>query len=258
MIIASTVISCAKVPMTGRRQFKLLPESELVSMSLTSYQAFLDTSQVVRSGNDRDAVVRVGSRIAKAVESYLATTRDSSDIKNYNWQFNLVQDNQVNAWCMPGGKVVFYTGIMPICQSDEGIAVVMGHEIAHAIARHGNERMSQGIAQQLGGVALAVALSDKPEETQNLYSMAYGVGTNLGVMLPFSRKHESEADEIGLMFMAMAGYNPEEAPKFWERMNAIGGTRPPAFLSTHPDPAKRAARLQELMPKALSYYKQQN
>lgn len=248
-------VSCARVPLTGRRQVKILPESELVAMSLTSYSAFLDTSSVVSTGNYRNMVLNAGRRISQAVEAYLKETGDSNLIKNYKWEFNLVNDPTVNAWCMPGGKVVFYSGIMPICQTEAGVAVVMGHEVAHAIARHGNERMSHGLLQQFGGVALSVALADKPAETQQLFQGAYGVTTQVGVMLPFSRKHESEADHMGLMFMAMAGYDPQEAPRFWERMDAnAGGTRPPEFLSTHPNPEKRAANLKKLMPKALEYY----
>lgn len=249
------IYSCATVPLTGRRQMKLLPESDLVAMSLTSYSSFLDSSQVVKAGANRTMVTNAGMRISKAVEAYLSTTADSAEIKNYQWEFNLVDDPTVNAWCMPGGKVVFYSGILPICESETGVAVVMGHEIAHAIARHGNERMSHGLVQQLGGVALSVAVKDKPEETQQLFQLAYGTGTQLGVMLPFSRKHESEADHMGIMFMAMAGYNPEEAPLFWERMNALSsGARPPEFLSTHPNPTKRSGDLKKDMPEALEYY----
>ncbi len=256
-LISLIIYSCAKVPLTGRRQMKLLPESDLVAMSLTSYSQFLDTSQVVTSGNYKQMVSNAGMRISRAVESYLRTTGDSNLINNYKWEFNLVDDPTVNAWCMPGGKVVFYSGIMPICATETGVAVVMGHEIAHAIARHGNERMSHGLVQQLGGVALTVAIADKPAETQQLFQLAYGAGTQVGVMLPFSRKHESEADHMGIMFMAMAGYNPEEAPKFWDRMNALsGGARPPEFLSTHPNPSKRAAALAADMPEALKYYSQ--
>ena len=259
MSIGLVIYACARVPMTGRRQAKLLPESELVAMSLTQYAGFLDTSAVVKSGANRSSIATVGARISKAVEEYLRTTRDSAMIQNFKWEFNLVDDPAVNAWCMPGGKVVFYTGIMPICQTETGIAVVMGHEIAHAVARHGNERMSQGMIQQLGGIGLSVAVASKPAETQQLFQLAYAAGTQVGVMLPFSRKHESEADHMGLMFMSMAGYDPHEAPKFWERMNAMaGGASPPEFLSTHPAPATRAANLQKLMPEALKYYNAYN
>lgn len=248
------ILSCARVPMTGRRQLKLLPESEMVAMGLTAYSGFIDTSEVVLSGANHQMVGNAGARISKAVMDYFKGSRYESDLAQYKWEFNLVNENIVNAWCMPGGKVVFYQGIMPLCQNETGVAVVMGHEVAHAVARHGNERMSQGLAQQLGGVALAVALADKPQETQALFQLAYGVGTQVGVMLPFSRLHETEADEMGLMFMAMAGYDPREAPKFWERMNAVGGARPPEFLSTHPNPEKRSSNLAALMPKAIELH----
>jgi len=256
-LVSLMMYACATVPLTGRRQMKLLPESDLVAMSLTSYSTFLDSSNVVKAGANKQMVTNAGMRISKAVEKFLSSTADSTEIKNYKWEFNLVDDPTVNAWCMPGGKVVFYSGILPICQTETGVAVVMGHEIAHAIARHGNERMSHGLVQQLGGVALSVAVMDKPEETQQLFQLAYGAGTQLGVMLPFSRKHESEADHMGIMFMAMAGYNPEEAPVFWERMNALSsGARPPEFLSTHPNPTKRSTALAKDMPEALRYYKE--
>ncbi len=201
-------------------------------------------------------VKRVGERISTAVEQYLKGTRYEERVADYQWEFNLIRDNQVNAWCMSGGKVAFYTAILPICKDETGVAVVMGHEVAHAIAQHGNERVSQGLALQMGGIALDVALSTRRQETRNLVLLAYGVGANVGVLLPYSRKHESEADEMGLMFMAMAGYNPQDAPAFWDRMNQGGGARPPEFLSTHPDPSKRKERLEELMPKAMEYYNQ--
>lgn len=247
-----TVVSCARVPVTGRRQLKLLPESELVAMSLTTYQQFLTENTVVKNTLDASKIQTVGKRISTAVENFLKSGKYADRVEGYNWEFNLVSDPSVNAWCMPGGKVVFYTGILPYCKDEDGIAVVMGHEIAHAIARHGNERMSQGLAQQLGGIALAVAISDKPQETQQLFALAYGLGSQLGVMLPFSRKHESEADQLGLYFMAMAGYNPEAAPAFWDRMEK---SSVPEFLSTHPSSETRAARLKGWMPKATEYYK---
>ena len=202
-------------------------------------------------------VTNSGKRIQKAVETYMKQNKKyAKRIKGYNWEFNTVESDQVNAWCMPGGKVVFYTGIMPICGTELGTAVVMGHEVAHAIAGHGNERMSQGIATSLGGITLAVAMQNKSEETQNLFLNAFGVGTQVGLMLPFSRKHESEADKMGLMFMAMAGYDPREAIKFWTRMEkASEGQRPPEFLSTHPAPATRIWNLNKWMPEAMEYYK---
>lgn len=255
LIVSLTIASCTKVPMTGRKQLNLLPESELMAMSLTSYNDFLSTNNVVKSGSQAEMVKRVGNKIAKSVEKYLSDHHQSSRVENFKWEFNLVNDPTVNAWCMPGGKVVFYTGILPICKDEEGLAVVMGHEIAHAIARHGNERMSQGLAIQFAGVAGNVALSQKSDTVRQIFNVAYGVGSQLGLVLPYSRLHESESDEMGLMFMAMAGYNPEVAPAFWERMSAAGGARPPEFLSTHPDPSKRASKLKEYMPKAKNYYR---
>lgn len=246
---------CTRVPITGRRQTNLLPESDLMAMALTDYNQVLSQSRVVNSGANAQKVKEVGEKISKAVTEYMNGHGFSKRIANYQWQFTLIDDPTVNAWCMPGGKVAFYTGILPICQDENGIAVVMGHEIAHAIARHGNERMSQGLMLQLGGVALDVATATKPEQTRQLFQLAYGAGANVGVMLPYSRKHESEADRMGLIFMAMAGYHPKEAPLFWERMNKQGGNRPPEFLSTHPDPAKRADALNKNMQEALKYYK---
>ena len=225
-----------------------------MEMSLQAYQQILDTANVIYNTPDALMVKKVGKKISEAVETFLAGTKAERRIEGFNWEFNLLEDTLVNAWCMSGGKVAFYTPILAICQNETGVAVVMGHEIAHAIAQHGNERVSQGLALQMGGVALDVAMSEKSEQTRNLILLAYGVGANVGVLLPYSRKHESEADEMGLMFMAMAGYDPREAPKFWDRMNEMGGMRPPEFLSTHPDPDTRQQRLEELMPKALEYY----
>lgn len=253
-LIGLFAVACAKVPITGRKQLKLLPESELVAMSLTSYNQFLNENDVIKNSADANRVKNAGERISKAVTKYLQDNDYADRVEGYNWEFNLVNDKTMNAWCMPGGKVVFYSGILPVCQDETGIAVVMGHEIAHAIARHGNERMSQGLAQQLGGIALAVAVADKPQETQQLFGIAYGLGSQFGVMLPFSRKHESEADEMGLYFMAMAGYDPKAAPAFWERMEKSNGTNVPEFLSTHPNPETRAANLKKWMPKAETYY----
>ena len=248
------LVSCAKVPITGRRQLNMLPESQLMSMSLTEYKSFLSANETV-SATDQAALVKsVGTKISTAVESYLKKHGQSKRVKDFNWEFNLVKDETVNAWCMPGGKVVFYTGILPITKDEAGLAVVMGHEIAHAIARHGNERMSQGLALQGGGMAIGVALSNQPELTQNLFSQAYGLSSQLG-MLKYSRMHKSEADKMGLVFMAMAGYDPREAPEFWKRMAAIGGQKPPEFLSTHPHDDTRIKDLNDYMDEALKHYK---
>ncbi len=199
-------------------------------------------------------VKRVGVKIQKAVETYFAQKNLSKELAGYQWEFNVVESEEVNAWCMPGGKVVVYTGILPITKDETGLAVVMGHEIAHAIAEHGSERMSHGLMQQLGGVALSVALADEPELTQSLFMTAYGVGSTVGVMLPFSRTHESEADHLGLIFMAMAGYDPNAAVDFWTRMAANSQGAPPEWLSTHPSNETRIADIKKLLPEALQYY----
>jgi len=254
-LLAVLFWSCSQVPLTGRRQLQLLPESQLMAMGLQNYQQFLNEHKVVHGTPDAQMVKRVGERIAAATESYLKRKGASDRVKGYKWEFNLAEDKSVNAWCMPGGKVVFYTGILPFTKDEAGLAVVMGHEIAHAIARHGNERISQALSLQMGGLALDVALSQKPEETRNIFLAAYGVGSTVGVMLPFSRKHESEADEMGLMFMAMAGYDPERAISFWQGMKA-GGAQPPEFLSTHPSHDTRIKQIREdFLPGAKMLYR---
>lgn len=247
-----TFVACATVPLTGRKQMNLLPESQLVGMSLTSYNQFLAQNPPLPASNAQAIQVKeVGDRIARAATKYLRVKGAGDRVAGFKWDFNLVQSNEVNAWCMPGGKVVFYTGILPITQNVDGLAVVMGHEVAHAIARHGNERMSQGLLVQAGGMALDVALSQKPELTRQLFAQAYGLGATVGAVLPFSRLHESEADKMGLAFAAIAGYNIDEAAPFWNRMARVGGgSRPPEFLSTHPDPQSRAKAIQEFLPEA--------
>lgn len=250
------IVSCAKVPISGRRQLNLLPESEMMAMSFTAYKEFLDTNNVLPASDSKVVMVRgIGNKIKNSVEKYLADNGESKRVEGFAWEFNVVQDNTVNAWCMPGGKVVVYTGILPVTQDETSLAVVMGHEIAHAVARHGNERMSQGLALQLGGIALSVAMSEKPAITQNIFLQSYGIGSQLGI-LAYGRNHETEADKLGLIFMAMAGYNPEASIGFWERMSASsGGQAPPEILSTHPSDATRIATLKEFMPQALKYYK---
>jgi predicted Zn-dependent protease len=250
-------LGCSKVPLTGRKQLNMLPESELMAMSISTYKEFLSSNTVVKGTSDAASIDRVGRKIATGVESFLQKNGYADRIKDFQWEFNLVKDKQANAWAMPGGKVVFYTGILSMTQNDIGLAVVMGHEVAHAVARHGNERMSQGLATQLGGVALGVALKDKPKQTQNLFLMAYGLGAQLGVALPYSRTHESEADRLGLIFMAMAGYDPHEAITFWQRMQAnSGGQQPPELLSTHPSHETRIRNIRDVyMEEAMKYYK---
>lgn len=252
------LISCSRNALTGKKQLTLLPETELQAMATQEYQNFLSTNKVVSVSNNRDAemVKRVGDRIVKAVQSYYAEKGMTDKLTGFKWETNLVEDKAVNAWCMPGGKIVVYTGILPITQNEAALAAVMGHEVSHALLQHGNQRMSQGLLQQLGGVALSVAVANKPAETQNLFLNAYGVGTQVGVLLPFSRKHELEADRYGLIWTAMAGYNPQEAIGLWERMEqASQGQKPPEFLSTHPSEGRRIDQIKKYLPEALQYYK---
>jgi predicted Zn-dependent protease len=247
--------ACSTVPITGRRQLSLVSSAEMQAMSYTAYKQVLDTAQVVNSG-DAAMVKRVGQRVQKAVESYMAQHNMSDQLAGFQWEFNLIRDPQMNAWCMPGGKVAVYTGILPMTKNETGLAVVMGHEIAHAIAKHGDERMSQSLAAQVGSAAAQVAVANKTPMAQNIFLSAFGVGTQLG-MLKYGRTQESEADHLGLIFMAMAGYDPQQSIPFWERMATQkgGGGAPPEFLSTHPSDATRIANLKRLMPDALKYYK---
>jgi len=258
LVVASFIVACSTNPLTKKSQLTLLPESELQAMGTQQHQQFLSTSRVISASNNRDAeMVRgVGLRITRAVEEYYAQNGITDKLNGVKWEYNLVDDKAVNAWCMPGGKIVVYTGLLPISQNEAALAVVMGHEVSHALLQHGNQRMSQGLLAQAGEVALAVALSNKPTETQNLFLAAYGAGATIGVMLPFSRKQELEADKFGLIWTAMAGYNPQEAIPLWERMEkASQGQKPPEFLSTHPSEGTRIDELQKFMPEAMKYYK---
>ncbi|MCY7311921.1 MAG: M48 family metallopeptidase, partial [Chitinophagaceae bacterium] len=210
-ILSALLIACSNNALTGKKQLTLLPESELQTMAIGEYQTFLSSNKVVSASNNRDAemVKRVGNRIVKAVETYYADKGMSDKLAGFKWETNLVEDKNVNAWCMPGGKIVVYTGILPVTQNEAALAAVMGHEVSHALLQHGNQRMSQGLLATVGQVALAVAVANKPQETQNLFLGAYGAGAQLGILLPFSRKHELEADRYGLIWTAMAGYNPQ-------------------------------------------------
>jgi predicted Zn-dependent protease len=225
----------------------------MMAMSFNQYDKFLSENDVVSGTTESRMVSRVGDRIANAVERYMQDHGMASRVEGYEWEFNLIGEDVPNAWCMPGGKVVFYTGILPYTEDEAGMAVVMGHEIAHAIARHGNERMSQQLMVQAGGAALSVYLDEKDTEHQELYLAAYGVGTTVGVALPYSRAHETEADKLGLIFMAMAGYDPAEAVEFWKRMSQSGGAKPPEFLSTHPSDETRIENLKKFLPEARKY-----
>lgn len=257
VMISLLLFACATVPITERKTVHLLPDTELISLSLQQYNEILKKSKLSNDPAKVHRVKKVGEGIAKATEEFMKESGMESEVKNYKWEFNLIEDDKaVNAWCMPGGKVAVYTGILPITKDENGLAVVMGHEIAHALAKHGNERMSQALLAQLGAVGLSVALSQKPAQTQQIFMAAYGVGAQVGFMLPYSRLHESEADRIGLILMAKAGYDPREAVPFWKRMNEKGGSRPPEFLSTHPAPETRIQRIQSLIPEAMKYYKE--
>lgn len=260
-VLAALLIACSRNALTGKKQLTLLPESELQTMAIGEYQKFLDTSRVVSNTSNKDAqmVRRAGERITRSVNEYYAEKGMTDKLAGFKWEYNLVDDKQVNAWCMPGGKIVVYTGLLPITQNEAALAAVMGHEVSHALLQHGNQRMSQGLLATVGQVALAVAVANKPEETQNLFMSAYGVGATVGVMLPFSRKHELQADQYGLIWTAMAGYNPQEAINLWERMEkASNGQKPPEFLSTHPSEGRRIDELKKFMPEALKYYKPVN
>ncbi len=256
-VVCSVFTSCHKNAVTGKRAFTLLPESEMMAMSFTEYDKFLAEHPPLPDTDERVQMVkRSGTRIQKAVEKFYADKGLSKELQGFNWTFNVVDENTVNAWCMPGGKVVVYTGILPVTQTEEALAVVMGHEIAHAVARHGNQRMSQGILVQTGGAVLSVALSQKPALTQQLFMQSFGVASTLGT-LKYSRGHETEADKMGLIFAAMAGYNPEVAVDFWTRMSQGGGQKPPELLSTHPSDETRIKDLKAFMPEAKKYYKPQ-
>lgn len=251
------IAGCTKVPITGRRQVNLIPESQMTSMSLTEYKDFLSKNPPAPASDPNAAMVkRIGARISSAVETYLKQNGQASRVQEFNWEFNLVNSKEVNAWCMPGGKVVVYSGLLPVTQDEPTLAFVMGHEIGHAVARHGNERMSQMLIAQTGGLALDVALSQQPQQTRSIFESAYGLGTNVGVLLPYSRTHESEADKLGMVFMAMAGYDPSNAYRVWDRMSAAaGGSAPPEILSTHPSDASRKKAMEDFLPQAMKYYK---
>jgi len=249
--------SCSTVPVTGRKQLNLVPESQMLAMSFQEYTTFLQQNKLSANKEQTALVKKVGGRIQGAVERYFAEKKISDQLSGYKWEFNLVESKEVNAWCMPGGKVVVYTGILPVTKDEDGLAVVMGHEIAHAVAQHGNERMSQDLLAQFGGMALNEALASKPEQTRQIWMSAFGVGVQVGALLPFSRTQESEADHLGLVFMAMAGYDPRTAVPFWERMAQMSaGNAPPEFLSTHPSDQSRIDQIKAELPEALKYYKQ--
>ncbi len=257
IVLASILlISCTSVMITGRKQVSLVSDAELLSMSFLSYKEFIDSVPLSKNLQQTALVKQVGKNISQAVETYMMQNGYEDEIANYAWEFNLVQDQSMNAFCMPGGKVVFFEGILPVCQTETGIAVVMGHEVAHAVAKHSKERMSQQMLLSYGSAITDVLLSQKSEITRTSMQVLYGLGAQYGVILPYSRNHEAEADRLGLIFMAMAGYDPSEAVGFWERMSAGETVAVPEFLSTHPANDKRIENIKKTLPEALSYYKQ--
>ena len=247
--------ACTTVPLTGRKQLSLIPAPAMISLSEQNYRQALSQGKLSANSRETARLRQVGNRLIQSVERYMKQEGLHKQIEGYDWEINLLESKEANAWCMEGGKIAFYSGIMPLCPTDDAVAVVMSHEIAHAIARHGRERMSQLVVAQMGGVAIDQALREKPAMTRQLAQTAYGAGTTVGVLLPFSRAHESEADEMGLHFMAMAGYNPDEAVRFWERMGQLGGSKLPAFLSTHPSTEDRIKQLKRLIPQVKAKYR---
>lgn len=259
LVVGFAIYACSSVAVTGRKQLSLVSNAEIIPVANQQYDEVLKKGPLSTNQEQTQMIKRVGVKIQKAVEEYMASKGLQSELNGFQWEFNLIDDPKtVNAWCMPGGKVAFYTGIMPICKDETGVAVVMGHEVAHAIANHGRERMSQSMIAQYGLGTVSALMGQNPTAGKELLMQAVGAGTNIG-MLKFSREHESEADHIGLIFMAMAGYDPNAAPKFWERMTeGSGGQEPPEFMSTHPSHSTRIKDLQGWIPEAMKYYKAGN
>lgn len=255
LLLAIALTSCSKVLLTGRKQLLLVSDSEMLSSSLVSYKQFIDSVPASKDKANTALVKKVGAKMSAVVEAYLKANGMEAEIANFAWEFNLVKDTSVNAFCMPGGKVVVFEGILPVTKTEVGMAVVMGHEIAHAVAKHSNERASQQMVAQYGSAITDALLAGKSAATRSTISTIYGIGSQYGVMLPYSRKQELEADRLGLIFLAMAGYDPHESITFWERMSASSANAPMEFMSTHPSDANRIAQLKKILPEALQYYK---
>lgn len=254
-VFALFVCSCSTVPITGRKRVNLVSDAKILPASFAQYEGFLKENALSTNAVKTQEIKDVGKNISMAVDKFMRENGMVTEADSYRWEFNLIEDSTVNAWCMPGGKVVFYTGILPICENTDGIAAVMGHEIAHAFAKHGQERMTTAYGQQLGGIAVAVGTGNESSEAQLLWNTIYGVGSQVG-MLAYSRTHETEADKLGMVFMIMAGYDPEEAVNVWVRMKEqSGGNAPPEFLSTHPSNDTRIQNLREYLPTAIAYAK---
>ena len=255
ILFTCILVSCSTVLLTGRKQLLLVSDSEVLTSSFQSYKQFIDSVPASKDKMNTALVKKVGNKLSTVVEAYLKANGMSTDVATYAWEFNLVKDTSMNAFCMPGGKVVVFDGILHVTKNEAGLAVVLGHEIAHAVAKHSNERLSQQMVLQYGASLTDVLLSDKSAATRSTITTIYGIGSQYGVMLPYSRRHEYEADRLGLIFLAMAGYDPNEAITFWERMSANSTTAPMEFMSTHPSDANRIAELRKLLPEALQYYK---
>ena len=247
--------ACSSVLITGRKQLLLVSNSEVLSMSAVSYKQFVDSVPMSTDNKNVTLVKAVGENISASVIDYMNSNGLAEETTNYAWEFNLVQDTTVNAFCMPGGKVVVYEGILGKTLTEAGLAVVMGHEIAHAVAKHSNERLTQQMIASYGAGLTDMLLANRSEATRQSISILYGIGAQVGMILPYSRKHEYEADRLGLIFMAMAGYDPNEAISFWERMSADNTGSSLEFMSTHPSDAKRIVKMKEVLPEALKYYK---
>lgn len=250
-VLVATVVSCAKVPVTGRRQSNLMPESNLIEMAKTQYTQFLATAKVLPDNDARSKrVAQIGKKIQIATENFLNAKGYEKRLVGFEWEFKTVEENTINAWCMPGGKVCVYTGILPLAATDDELAVVMGHEIAHAIARHGNERMSQQMI--VNGVGTVLAPTDTTQTS--IFQQVFMGSATLG-MLKYGRNHESESDKLGLVFMKLAGYDPNAAVTFWEKMASSGGQKPPEILSTHPSDERRIADIKEFLLEIDEYTK---
>jgi len=238
------LIGCTNHPLTGKNNMAFISNNQLFPMAFSQYDEFIKEHDVVTGTKDAKMIEQVGNKLVEAAQKLLEAEGRPDYLDDYRWEFKLVQNDQINAWAMPGGKIAFYTGILPVTMTEAGIAVVMGHEIAHTILNHGQQRMSADIIKQIAALGLSIATADQSQETQALIMLAFGIGSELGGTLPFSRKHEYEADQYGSILMAIAGYNPDEAAVFWERMTNAGSGGMPEFLSTHPSDANRIKHLQ--------------
>ncbi|NCT09176.1 MAG: M48 family metallopeptidase [Flavobacteriia bacterium] len=250
IVVAFLLVDCSTVPITGRKRLNFVGDAEVLPASFAQYKGFLEKNKISTNSQMTNQVKNVGKNVSAAVDRFMRANGMKSEAESYKWEFNLVEDKTVNAWCLPGGKVVFYTGIMPICANDNGVAAVMGHEVAHAFAKHGQERMTSGQLQQIGGLAVAVGTSSSDPKTAQIWNLAYGLGSQTG-MLAFSRTHETEADKLGLVFMIMAGYDGNEAAEVWVRMSKLSsGGQGMEFFSTHPSNETRIQTLRNYLPEA--------